>query len=104
MQLGHLTDDYLRRTSHRQHLTWLCFLRDELDRPSRSDYYAMQTALVVMMTQAKDCPVRSVNELKIPFEAVGDEDDRPPDPEEIAHAAAISRGRWCAAVGMTKAG
>lgn len=36
--------EYMERTTHRQHLGWLAHLAEEMDRPSRSDWYAMQVA------------------------------------------------------------
>jgi hypothetical protein len=40
--------------THRQYAAWLRWLESEMDRPDRSDYYAMSIAAEVRRTHAKD--------------------------------------------------
>ena len=71
------------------------WLVDDMNRPSRSDYYAMQIAAVMGGGEG------SVNSLKIPFDPVsvgGQSNTKSGMTKE--HATAYSKAKWCTVAGL----
>lgn len=108
--------------TYRQYLVWKAWLKEEWNNPSRSDYYAMSTALRIVQKFNKEASSVKLDDLKIPFgfktvsleptEEVKPRDEswmkgRTPPPimtkETIAEAqAAMSKSTWAQSIGAKK--
>ena len=85
----------LKKTTNREYRTWMQWLTDDMNRPSRSDYYAMQIAAVM--------GGGDVNKLRIPFEPViPTKGTRGGISKE--HATAYAKAKWCGVTGFKKVG
>lgn len=58
----------MKRTTHREYLTWMAYFELELDRPSRSDNYLMQIACEVRRTRAETPSAVKLQDFKLQFE------------------------------------
>jgi hypothetical protein len=74
---------------------WLAHLDDEFDRPSRTDFYLMQIAAILVQVNSKKGKGVPLSGLRLRF---GDGQKR--GPASVEQAAAWSKAKWCAAVGM----
>ena len=77
------------------------FLKDELDRPSRSDFYSMavirEIRLFRRMFNSEVKVPDTLNELKIPFSEEAERELNPPLSDE--ESAALAKSSWRAIMG-----
>lgn len=80
--------------THRQFEAWHAWLELEQNRPSRADWYAMQTALEVRWVLASSRSGADLNDMKIPLvrsrKAEGEEDEA----TMVEQATALSKATW----------
>jgi hypothetical protein len=77
--------------THRQYAAWQAWLDEEWNRPSRSDHYQMQTAMVVAQANAKSPKKVKFKHYKLDFGPAGRK-KRPKMTRE--QAAAHSKAKW----------
>lgn len=76
------------------------FLRDEQDRPSRSDFYLMQVTREIKLFRAMfndSVKVPDLNEMKIPFSKEAQEELAPPLSDE--ESTAVTKSHWRSVMG-----
>lgn len=90
--------------THRQYLAWQAWLGMEWNRPSRSDHYLMQLALVTMRANMKHPGRVQMKHLQLEFKEVTRTASKPEgrlDPRKIEKAAAVSKARWFGMLGKS---
>jgi hypothetical protein len=83
----------MRAHTVREMRVWLAWLDMELDKPDRSDHYAMQVACEVRRVLARNPRGIQVGDFRLRFHA--------PKSTSAAQAAQWSKAKWFAAVGYT---
>lgn len=87
----------MQRVSYREYLAWRERFKQEWNSPSRTDYYLMQiAALVIRMKKG------SLDKLKIPFKFKtkgGHEGPYGKDTMTVEQATALAKARWHARLG-----
>ena len=79
--------------THREFLTLQAWLDKQWNRPSRSDYYEMQTACQVARVLAKNPGNIKIEHFKLPF---GEEGTREQKAEENKKVAESAKAGWAA--------
>ena len=79
--------------THREFLTWEAWLNKQWNRPSRSDYYEMQTACQVARVLAKTPGNIKIEHFKLPF---GEEGTREQKAEEDRKITESAKAGWAA--------
>lgn len=82
--------------THREFLTWECWLDMEWSRPSRSDYYTMQVATEVRRVLSKNPNAIQIKDFHLPFGEYGKQQSKKASDAEIAQQAKAS---WAAILG-----
>jgi hypothetical protein len=90
--------------THRQYVTWMVWLNEEEDKPTRSDYYQMQTAAEVRRLRAKNPEAVLIEQLKLNFVVdTGQQGGQEYRPEVTAETrkyySNLSKQTWFARVG-----
>ncbi len=80
--------------THRQFLAWTVWLDEELSRPSRSDMYAMQTAMEIRRANVKNPKKVKFSDFHIRFKKEA------PSKLTREQVAAQSKARWGMALGI----
>lgn len=94
---------WLGPMTHRQCLAWTYWLRDEWDRPSRSDWYVMQLNTSLARMFAKNPSSIEVKHFKLEFKDESTEHTGPMSEEEAMSHARDSEAIWLGAFGVTTA-
>lgn len=79
--------------TYREFLTWGAWLDRQWNRPSRSDYYEMQTACQVARVLAKNPGNIKIEHFKLPF---GEEGTREQKTQEAKAVSASAKAGWAA--------
>lgn len=87
--------------THRQYRTTLWWLRQQMNIPSRSDHYAMQTALTIQRQWMSSPGSILLDDFKIKFG--GPKQERELTEEELAERARKSEATWLGIFGVTTA-
>ena len=83
----------IRRVSYREYLGWMERFKEEWNSPSRTDYYLMQIAMVLLGTKKG-----KVDDLKIPFKFKSETHHDVTMTAE--QATAMAKARWHARLGV----
>ena len=83
--------------THREFLTWQAWLDRQWNRPSRSDYYEMQTACQVARVLAKTPGNIKIEQFKLPF---GEDGTREQKREEDKKVAEQAKASWAGVLSM----
>jgi hypothetical protein len=83
--------------TQREYLARMAWLEEEQDRPSRADWYAMQTAMEVRRTAVKDPQSVKLADMQLKREVI-----KPNTTITKEGAAAIARARWYPMLGVKK--
>lgn len=86
----------MQRNSYREFLIWQQWYKDEMNKPSRSDYYVMQVAASVIRGYAKDASSVHLKNMELEFSFESDH-AKPKMTKE--QAAEMSKARWFAFAG-----
>ena len=79
--------------THREFLTFQVWIDRQWNRPSRADYYQMQTACQVTRVLAKNPASIKIEHFKLPF---GEEGTREQKAEEIKKVTESAKAGWAA--------
>ena len=83
--------------THREFLTWQAWIDQQWNRPSRSDYYEMQTACQVARVLAKSPGNIKIEHFKLPF---GEDGTRQQKAEEDKKIAEQAKASWAGVLSM----
>lgn len=84
----------MRAISHREFRTWIAWRKDQLNNPSRSDYYLMRIAGEIHYVMSKKN--WSIKNFKIPFQT------GPPTRTEINQQTQTSKSNWRQRLGFNR--
>lgn len=91
-----------QQTTHREYRTWVRWMQDEWNNPSRSDYYLMRISQRLIQTNSKTPDKHTLDEQKIPF-GFGEKQDEPAQPKSrLSLITDFAKARWCALVGLKR--
>lgn len=95
--LGMTLHACMKSMTHREYLTWLEWLDQQWDEPSRSDYYLMQIAAEVRRGYVASRYARRIRipDFRLRFQ-------RPRRPRNLREATRWAKAKWFAALGITK--
>ncbi len=79
--------------THREFLTWGAWLDRQWNRPSRSDYYEMQTACQVARVLAKNPGNIQIGQFKLPFGEEGTREQKAQQDKKVSESA---KAGWAA--------
>jgi hypothetical protein len=95
--------DCMRSHTHRQYLSWMHWLNEEWDNPSRTDLYLMQVACEVRRVLARHPNKVTMSDFKLKFVVPGNA-PASKSGEEQADAAELatrrSQAKWFGALGL----
>jgi hypothetical protein len=87
--------------TNRQHITFLYYLGEEVNKPDRNDFYLMQLTAIVAGLFAKSMP--DVNKFKIEFKK---QENKTPERkmEDLKKRSMDQKGTWLALAGLDSEG
>jgi hypothetical protein len=87
--------------THRQYRTWMVWLENEWNNPSRNDHYLMQIIVEIRRIFAKNPASVTMPQAKLKF--INKDDEKPePTEAEIAYATMQAKSRWGMLAGLFK--
>jgi len=93
-------EEFAASKTHREYRTWTRHLEEELNCPSRADYYMMQAALEARYAFRERPAKVDLNGFKIPFKTRGYRPQK--DPRSMEEITAHSKAVWRVRAKMTK--
>jgi len=90
----------IEKHTYREYRTWMIWLEEQWNEPSRTDYYLMQIAREVATVLMKNSDTVKVGQFKLPFEIKPklDQNSKPPKPDAKTIATRAKQG-WLARLG-----
>lgn len=84
--------EFAASKTHREYRTWMRHLEEELNQPSRSDFYLMQIAAEARYAFRERPASLALNKFRIPFKTRGHHAE--PDKRSIEEITAHSKAAW----------
>lgn len=84
--------------THREFLVRMAWIENDMERPSREDWYLMQIAAEILRDRVKDPSKVKLEDMRLRFANPN------PPPVTRQEAADKSRSRWCGMLGVKQHG